>query len=104
MSGEERADGMEVVRNEAEERWEVREDGHLAYLTWGLMDGRLFLLHTEVPEALGGRGIAGALLRTAMEWAAEREMEVVPFCPFAKTWLRRHDEYAHLVRAGGEDG
>ncbi len=41
---------------------------------------------------LGGRLVAGALddLRT-------RGLKLVPLCPFVRTYLRRHSDYAHLV-------
>lgn len=55
------------------------------------MDGdRLILEHTEVPESLGGRGIGGTLVRAALERAANEGLTVVPWCPFARKWLRDH--------------
>ncbi|MEP7028866.1 MAG: GNAT family N-acetyltransferase, partial [Candidatus Eisenbacteria bacterium] len=52
----------------------------------------------EVPEALAGRGVANALARHALEAARARGLHVVPLCPFVASYIRRHDEYADLIR------
>lgn len=93
----EQREPVEVVRLPAEERFEIRTGGEPAYLSYAEMDGRLYLMHTEVPEAFGGRGLGGELLRAALEHARGAGMQVVAFCPYAKVWLGRHPEYAELV-------
>jgi predicted GNAT family acetyltransferase len=80
----------EVVDNVAEERFELTEDGHLAELVYHVHGDRLTLIHTEVPDELGGRGLGGALVRAALERAARDHLTVVPRCPFARSWLEKH--------------
>jgi predicted GNAT family acetyltransferase len=89
--------GVEVTRNQAEEQFEARMDGDTGVLTYAEQDGKLYLLHTEVPEAMEGQGVAGALVRRAMEYAKEQGVKVVPFCPFARAYLKRHPEYEDLI-------
>jgi uncharacterized protein len=60
-------------------------------------NGRLVLIHTEVPAALSGRGIAGLLAKTALDFARAKHLTIVPVCPFVKTYLERHPEYKDLV-------
>ena len=88
---------VEVTRNEEKEQWEAHAGGETGVLTYSEMDGKLYLLHTEVPEAMEGQGIAGRLVRTALDHAREKGQKVVPFCPFARSWIRRHQEYADLM-------
>ena len=90
-------DPVEVVRVPAEERFEIRAGGEPAYLSYAEMDGRLYLMHTEVPGVLGGRGLGGELLRAALGHARAAGIQVVAVCPYARVWLRRHPEYADLV-------
>ena len=90
----------EVVNNAAAGRFEIRADEGLAVLQYALADGRLHLMHTEVPEALEGHGYGGALARFALEYARSRRLGVVPLCPFVRSYLERHPEYADLVRDG----
>jgi predicted GNAT family acetyltransferase len=44
-----------------------------------------------------GQGLAGTLVEGALQDLRERGLGVIPVCPFVRTWLRRHPEYADLV-------
>jgi uncharacterized protein len=86
-----------VTDNQDDSRLEIRLDGHLAELVYRTRAGRLILVHTGVPEALGGRGLGGELVRAAMRKATAEGMTLVPLCPFARSWLERHPEEAKAV-------
>lgn len=86
-----------VTDNPDEHRLEIHEDGELAELIYRTRAGRLVLVHTEVPEALGGRGLGGQLVRAAIDKAGHDGMTVVPLCPFARSWLERHPAEAAVV-------
>jgi predicted GNAT family acetyltransferase len=68
-----------------------------AFLRFHETPGRITLVHTEVPESLEGRGLGSALVRAALEYARSAGLRVDPKCPFARTYLARHAEYADLV-------
>lgn len=55
------------------------------------------LVHTGVPDALGGQGIGGQLVQAAVDRAARERLTVVPLCPFARKWLERHTDIAEKV-------
>jgi predicted GNAT family acetyltransferase len=80
----------EVVDNVAEERFELTEDGHRAELIYHVHGDRLTLIHTEVPDELGGRGLGGVLVRAALARAKRDQLTIVPSCPFARSWLEKH--------------
>lgn len=86
-----------VTDNKDDSRLEIRIDGELAELAYRTRAGRLILVHTEVPETLGGRGLGGELVRAAIHKAAADNMTIVPLCPFARTWLERHPDEAATV-------
>lgn len=83
-----------VVDERDRERLVVRVDGVVAQLGYEVDGARLLLIHTEVPPSLGGRGIGGLLVRAAVERAAAQSLTIVPWCPFARRWLRDHPEAA----------
>jgi uncharacterized protein len=85
---------VQVVDNQAAARLEVRADGELAELVYRRNGNRLVLVHTEVPEAMGGRGIGGQLVQAAVAKAVASGMTVVPLCPYARSWLQRHPNEA----------
>ena len=93
---DERAD-VRVEDNQAESQFETTIDGHRGVLTYTKQDGKLYLLHTGVDDALEGQGVGSALVRFAAEHARREGLRIVPFCHFAQGWLKRHSEYDDLV-------
>lgn len=93
----ESSDEVHVVDNASAERFEATVDGYVAELAYRRDTERLVLVHAEVPEEIGGRGIGGSLVHFAVEQAGAAGLRVVPRCPFARSWLRRHPEVAGSV-------
>jgi uncharacterized protein len=86
---------VEVQRDP--DRFVVRQGGAEAELVYEVDGEDVVLIHTGVPDELGGRGIGGALVRAATDWAAHDGLTVVPLCPFARRWLREHPDVADTV-------
>jgi predicted GNAT family acetyltransferase len=88
----------DIRNNEQKSRYETTVDGHTAFAAYEL-DGprRIVFTHTDVPEALGGRGIAGAIAKYALDDARARNLTVVANCPFVAGYLEKHPEYEDLL-------
>ena len=78
-------------------RFELERDGHVASLQYTVAGHVLALLHTEIPEALRGSGIASTLAQTALDWARDHHLKVDVVCPFVTAFLETHPEYSDLV-------
>ncbi len=87
----------DVVDNPAQSRFEVHADGHTGELVYELDGSRLTLIHTGVPPALEGRGLAAQLVRAAVARARREQLTIIPWCPYARQWLRKHPEEAQGV-------
>lgn len=60
--------------------------------------------HTGVPDAMGGRGVARALLDFMLDDARTNGFRIVPLCPFVRAQYARHPEWANLFTTKpGED-
>ncbi len=90
-------DAPVVVRDGKNHRLIVELEGSVAELIYERDDGRLIIVHTGVPEAIEGRGIAGQLVRAAVTLAIDEKRIVVPWCPYARRWLREHPDVAATV-------
>ncbi len=88
---------VEVVDNPDRHRFELVQDGHRAELVYERHGNELVLVHTGVPDSLGGRGLGGVLVEAALDHAAAEDLTVVPQCPFARSWLEKHPEAAARV-------
>jgi predicted GNAT family acetyltransferase len=88
-----------VQENAHASRYEaVDESGVLA----GFVDyvdhrGNRVLVHTEVDDAFEGQGVGSTLARAALDQSLESGLGVVVTCPFIKTWVEKHPEYADRV-------
>ena len=82
----------DVVHAPERSRFELARDGHTAVLTYEEGDGDVALLHTVVPPELEGGGVGSQLAQSAVRWAREQGLEVVPVCSFVRSWLERHPE------------
>lgn len=90
---------IEVVNNSDESRYEARIDGQLAgFAEYQLTDAMVVFTHTEVDKAFEGRGVGSTLVRSALDDVrAEGTRSVLPLCPFVKSWIGHHGDYADLV-------
>lgn len=78
-------------------RFLITLDGHEAELVYALRGNQMVIEHTGVPEAIGGRGVAAALVRAALEHARAQGWRVVPACSYSAAYVRKHPEYADLL-------
>ncbi len=83
-----------TVRHEGKSKKFLTEvDGIEAYASYELHYGGLDIRHTRVPRAIGGRGIAAALVKAAYDYALAQNLTPMATCSYAALWLRRHPEY-----------
>lgn len=88
---------MEIVHNEAVNRFEIDLGDGLAMLEYIRQPRGLILTHTEVPEAHENQGIGGRLVRHVLDHARENGLTIVPLCPFVAAFIHRNPVYADLV-------
>jgi predicted GNAT family acetyltransferase len=92
------------VRDNADlRRFELEVDGAVAVAKYVRHDNVVTFTHTEVPEALGGRGIGSKLAEGALDMVRARGEKVVAQCPFVASWIARHPAYADLLAASDRD-
>jgi len=71
-------------------RFEARIDGMLCIADYRLDSGVMTMVHTEVPPALQGRGIAAALVQAALDYAQAHALKVRPLCSYVRAYMQRH--------------
>jgi uncharacterized protein len=99
LAGRIMPESLSVSHNSAAGQFEIRTEHGTALLRYAYRGAELDLLHTEVPDALEGRGYGAALAKAALEYAAAENMKVIPSCPFVSTYVKRHPEHAGLLAA-----
>lgn len=88
-----------VVENDtAAEQFRVGSGEDVAVLQYRRDPHAITFLHTEVPEAFRGQGIAQKLAHAGLEYARVQGVNVIPLCPFVNAYIRKHPEYQALVK------
>ena len=89
---------MSLVRdNAARNRFEIEENGFTAFATYRRSDGTVTIPHVEAPLELRGKGTAGRLMEGIAALARENGLKIVPRCPYAAAWFRRHPEDSDVL-------
>ena len=89
---------VSVRDHPVESRYEVFVDAVLAGFTeYRLGVREITFFHTEVFPEFGGRGVGGQLAVGALSDARDRDLAVIPECPFIRTYQRKHPDWAALV-------
>jgi predicted GNAT family acetyltransferase len=86
-----------IVHNADASQFEARLDGALAVCVYRRQGDLLDIDHTEVPEALGGRGLAGTLVAATLAWARSQGLKVQASCSYARAYMQRHPETQDLL-------
>lgn len=58
----------------------------------------LIIDHTEVGDALRGKGAGLQLVKAAVEFARENNIKIIPLCPFAKSVFEKKEEIRDVLR------
>ena len=95
---------MAVRNNTRSHRYELEIDGSLAKAWYRENGDVITFTHTDVPEALSGRGVGSTLAKGALDAVREAGQKVVALCPFISAYLKKHREYDDLVVKAADDG
>ena len=60
-------------------------------------EDKIIIDHTEVSEKLGGKGIGKQLVHKAVEMEREKQIKILPLCPFAKRVFDKTDDYKDVL-------
>ncbi|MBV9930343.1 MAG: N-acetyltransferase [Alphaproteobacteria bacterium] len=87
----------EVTDNPERGQYELTVDGATAIAAYRRHDDHLTFYHTEVPAALGGRGIGKRLIAAALADVRRQGLRVVATCPFVRHYIDTHPEERDLL-------
>ncbi|HEX2697753.1 MAG TPA: GNAT family N-acetyltransferase [Anaerolineales bacterium] len=89
---------VKAVHNVPASRFEVQAGPYLAVLEYALKGKTIIFYHTGVPDPIEGQGIGNLLAYAGLEYAKQKQYNVVPACVFMAVYIKRHKEYRPLVK------
>lgn len=86
-----------LVNNESIHNFELVVDGHRAFIDYKQKGNKVYLIHTEVPAELKGKGVAEAIVEKTFIYMEERGLKLIPLCVYVGMYLKRHPEWNRLL-------
>ncbi|MGE0551398.1 MAG: GNAT family N-acetyltransferase [Kofleriaceae bacterium] len=87
---------MAVRDNKQRSRFELELDGVTAFAAYRRNGSVVTFVHTEVPKALGGKGVGSALAKGALDLVRAADETIVAECPFIAGYVEKHPELHDL--------
>ena len=67
-------------------------------MTYSRASSQLIIIdHTQVPDALRGRGVGRAFVLRAVHDARRDKFKIIPLCPFAKAQFDKHADWRDVL-------
>lgn len=88
-----------TVRHDPERhRFEIHVGAERAGLTaYTDYDGRRIFFHTEVSAEFEGQGLAGVLVRQALDETRAAGLRIVAVCPYVARYVRSHHDWDDVL-------
>ena len=87
----------EPTNNTELERFEITEENETAFIEYKIDSNVMFILHTDVPDALGGKGVGSALVEHAFNYARKEKLGLKVYCSFAAAYAKRHPDWNDII-------
>lgn len=83
---------------ESKGRYWIEADGHVAEMTYSRAGEKMIIIdHTEVPDALRGKGYGKRLVERGVLDARAENRKVLPLCPYAKAQIAKTPEWHDVL-------
>ena len=94
------SEDTQVRNNDELSRYEILVGDTVAGFTEYAMHGsQIDLIHTQVEDEFEGQGLASRLIGELLDDVRRRGLAAMPYCPFVRKFIAKHDEYLDLVPA-----
>ncbi len=91
-------DNYDLIDNKEANQYEFHIDGEIAKIEYKRSPGLISILHTEVPKALAGKGLAGKLTGEVLKAINGSGDRLKVYCPYVKKYIERHPYWQVLEK------
>ncbi|MDR0977398.1 MAG: N-acetyltransferase [Prevotellaceae bacterium] len=89
---------FELFDNKESRQYEFHVENRVPRIEYLKTDGGdVYLMRTEVPFGLEGKGIGSRLVEKTLRDIKGQGLRVVPLCPFVTIYINRHPEWKQFV-------
>ena len=103
-SSPERGDDIQVSIHPQEAHFAITVDGKPAGFAEYIEEtGHRTFVHTEIDDAFSGRGLAGILVREALDRTRADGLQIRATCTYVQKFLSEHHEWDDIVDTGATE-
>jgi hypothetical protein len=93
---------MDIQINESESKGmslAKENDKQVGSMTYSIAGPELIIIdHTDVDPAYNGKGVGKQLLYKIVEMARQKNIKIIPLCPFAASMFRKKEEIRDVLK------
>jgi predicted GNAT family acetyltransferase len=89
---------LELVHDEAQQQLVMDINGEQAKVEYQVKNDVLYLIHSEVPYALRGKGIGKVLVEKTFEKLTEEGHKAVAICSYIKAVASRSEKWKQIIQ------
>ncbi len=79
-------------------QYEMLIDNNIARVRYKKVGtNEIILTHTEIPEALQGKGLGSILANKVLTRIKQENLKVTPLCPFMAAYIEKHPEWKEIL-------
>ncbi len=88
---------LPLIKNESLNQFELKIEGHTVLVAYKERSKKIWLIHTEAPEALKGKGAATAIIEKTLQYIEDNGYKLIPLCVFVVAYLKRNPEWNRVL-------
>lgn len=88
---------LALHNNTADHNFEMFVDEQRAIIDYKMKDDKVYLIHTEVPPELQGKGLAEVLVEKTFKYLEDHHLKLIPKCSYIQVYLRKHPEWDRIL-------
>jgi uncharacterized protein len=92
---------MEIKQEQTDHKglFFIEVDGiRQATMTYTMAGTQMIIDHTEVGDALRGKGAGLQLVMAGVEYARKNNLKIIPLCPFAKSVFDKREDIRDVLK------
>lgn len=90
-------DRLPIIHDKENHRFTMDINGALGVVTYDLRDGKMYLIHSEIPYNLRGLGIGKVLVIKTFEQLKSEGYEAVAVCSWVKAIAKRSKKWREVI-------
>ena len=89
---------MNIKHDKEQQKFFLIKDGKESYLLYRMQNNSTMdILRTYVPNEQRHQGLAGKVVKAALEYAKENNLKVIPTCSYTNYFIDNNNEYKALI-------